>query len=239
MEKVERKPKSSPFFHTLFGAPPAPGEDVVERYARPVIILHWVNAIAWIVLFITGLFFFVPQFGGGAGAGGVSGLFHRIAAVVMVGWAAFYVVTDPKGTVGAVKAAFKWGRDDIGWVKAAPAYYMFGGKVTMPPQGEMNTGQKLWWLFVLGGSAVMIITGALIWFFKDLIGGGAFMWSAFFHDVGFIALLAFAFVHVYLSAFHPRMRGVFWSMWGGKVTARYAESHHKKWYDEVKKGEGS
>ena len=238
METVERKPKSTPILHYIFGAPPVPGEDVVERYSRPVRILHWVNAVAWIVLFITGLIFFVPQFGGGA-VGGWSGLFHRIAAVVMVGWVALYFVTSPRSALSGVREAFKWGRDDIGWMQAAPSYYMLGGEDTMPPQGHMNTGQKLWWLTVLGAGSLMILTGALMWFFKDIIPGSAFMWSAFFHDVGFIALLTFGLVHVYLSAFHPKMRGIFWSMWGGKISAKYAESHHKKWYDKVSKGEGS
>ena len=233
--KGKAKSKSTPLSHAFFGAPPAPGEEVIERYSRPVRILHWVNAITWIVLFITGLFFFVPQFGGAA-AGGVSGLLHRIAAVIMVGWAVIYFVGSPKAALRGIGEAFKWGSDDIKWLQAAPAYYFFGEERSMPAQEHMNTGQKLWWLTVLGAGALMIITGALMWFFKDIISADAFLWSAFFHDVGFIALLSFAFLHVYLSAFHPKMRGIFWSMWRGTVSARYAESHHKKWYDKVKKG---
>jgi formate dehydrogenase subunit gamma len=235
MTTAERKSKSKPFMHALFGAPPAEGEKQIERYSRPVRILHWVNAVAWIVLFITGFFFFVPQFGAPA-AGGVSGLLHRIAAVVMVGWAAIYFVGSPKAALRGIGEAFKWGASDIGWLKAAPAYYMLGDEEKMPPQDHMNTGQKLWWLFVLGMGAVMIVTGALMWFFKGMISADAFIWMAFFHDVGFIALLSFALLHVYLSSFHPKMRGIFWSMWRGTVSAKYAESHHKKWYDEVEKG---
>ena len=233
--KGKSKSKSTPLSHAFFGAPPAPGEEVIERYSRPVRILHWVNAITWIVLFITGLFFFVPQFGGAA-AGGVSGLLHRIAAVIMVGWVVIYFVGSPKAALKGIGEAFKWGIEDIKWLQAAPAYYFFGDERSMPPQEHMNTGQKLWWLTVLGAGALMIITGALMWFFKDIISADAFLWSAFFHDVGFIALLSFACLHVYLSAFHPKMRGIFWSMWRGMVSARYAESHHKKWYDKVKKG---
>jgi formate dehydrogenase subunit gamma len=105
----------------------------------------------------------------------------------------------------------------------------------MPPQEHMNTGQKMWWLVVLGAGALMIITGALMWFFKDIISADAFIWSAFLHDAGFIILFAFSLLHVYLSVVHPLMRGVFWSMWNGTISAKYAESHHKKWYDRIKK----
>ena len=236
MTTAERKSKSVPLSHTLFGAPPSPDEEQIERYPRPVRILHWANAIAWIVLFITGLFFFVNQFGAAA-QGGVSGVFHRIAAVVMVGWVVLFVINDPKGTVRGIREALKWGRDDLEWAKAAVSYYFFGREDKMPPQEHMNTGQKLWWLTVIVVWAVMIITGALMWFFKDIAPQGVFNWAGFFHDVGFAILLPFALLHVYLSAFHPKMRGVFWSMWRGNVSAKYAESHHKKWYDRVKKGE--
>ena len=234
MATSESKYKSTPFLHALLGRPPAPGEEVVERYPRPVRILHWVTAVTWIILFITGWFFFVDQFGAAA-QGGASGVLHRIAAVIAVGWVVLYFLGDPKGSIEGVKEAFKWGKDDIGWLKAAPAYYMLGQEEQMPPQDHMNTGQKMWWLLVLTAGALMVLTGALMWFFKDLIGPDAFMWSAFFHDVGFIALFGFALVHVYLSVFHPMMRGVFWSMWGGNISTSYAESHHKKWYDRVKK----
>ncbi|MFW6125835.1 MAG: cytochrome b/b6 domain-containing protein, partial [Chloroflexota bacterium] len=184
MEKAEREQKSTPLLYVLFGPPPAPDEEVLDRYSKPVRILHWVNAAAWVVLFITGLVFFVPQFGGGA-VGGWSGLFHRIAAVVMVGWALLYAVADPRSALRGIKDALRWGKDDARWLLAAPAYYFLGKeestvrvgraarKVEMPPQEHINTGQKLWWLLVLGGGGVMVITGALMWFFKDLISPGA------------------------------------------------------------------
>ncbi len=234
MATAKSKPKATPFLYRLFGAPPAPGEEVVERYSKSVRVLHWVNAVAWVVLFVTGFFFVVNQFGAGA-QGGISGVFHRIAAVVMVGWAVMYFLGNPKTAIEGIREAFKWGKDDLGWLKAAPAYYILGEEGAMPPQEHMNTGQKMWWLVVLGAGSLMIITGALMWFFKDIISADAFIWSVFFHQAGFIILFAFSLLHVYLSVVHPLMRGVFWSMWNGKISAKYAESHHKKWYDRIKK----
>jgi formate dehydrogenase subunit gamma len=229
MATAESKSKSTPFLYNLFGPPPASGEEVVERYSRPVRILHWVNAVAWIVLFITGLFFFVNQFGAAA-QGGISGVFHRIAAVVMVGWAVLYFLGSPKIAIQGMLESLKWGKDDIEWLKAAVPYYFFGQDEKMPPQDHMNTGQKMWWLLTLAGGALMIVTGAIMWF------SSADPVVVILHDVGFIALFAFAMLHVFLSL-HPKMRGIFWSMWSGTVSAKYAESHHKKWYDKVKKGE--
>jgi formate dehydrogenase subunit gamma len=227
MATAKSKSKSTPLASSLFGPPPAPGEEVVERYSRPVRILHWVNAIAWIVLFVTGWFFFVDQFGPAA-SGGISGVLHRIAAVVMVGWAVLYFLGSPKAAIKGMLEALKWGKDDIGWLKAAIPYYFFGKDEKMPPQEHMNTGQKLWWLMTLAFGALMIVTGAIMWF------GSPTAILGILHDVGFIALFSFAMVHMFLSL-HPKMSGIFWSMWSGMVSSRYAESHHKKWYDKIKK----
>ena len=55
----------------------------VERYAPSTRWLHWVHGAAFVVLAITGLFFFIPWFADAA-IGGVSGFVHRIAAIVFV-----------------------------------------------------------------------------------------------------------------------------------------------------------
>jgi formate dehydrogenase subunit gamma len=230
--KVKAGSTSMP--EVIFGPKPLQGEKVIERYTKGERILHWVTAVTWVVLFITGLFLFVPVFGGGA-QGGVSTLLHHIAAIVVVAWAVRYFLWHPKESLKGIMFAFKWGMADFNWLKAAPAYYFFGKEEKMPPQDHMNTGQKLWWLIVLGAGALMVLTGALMLFFRSLLPQDVFMWAATFHALGMVALFAMALVHVYLSVFHPKMRGIFWSMVNGTVPAWYAESHHKKWYDEMMK----
>jgi len=230
--KSKSKASSTPASEILFGPKPASGEKLLPRYSKHVRILHWVTAVTWAILFITGLFLFVPVFGGAA-RGGISTLLHHFAAIVVVCWAAGFFVFNLKGSIEGIKFAFKWGMADFNWLKAAPAYYFFGKEEKMPPQDHMNTGQKLWWLIVLGCGALMVITGALMMIFKGIIPQAVFMWAATFHAVGMVALFAMALVHVYLSVFHPKMRGIFWSMVNGMVSAHYAEGHHKKWYDEM------
>ena len=216
----------------LFGPKPVSGEKLLPRYTKQVRILHWVTAVTWTVLFITGLFLFVPVFGAAA-QGGISTLLHHLAAIVVCAWAAVFFLRAPKASLKGMMFALKWGPADIKWAMAAVPYYFFGKEDKMPPQEHMNTGQKLWWLIVLGAGALMVITGALMLFFRSFLPQGAFMWAATFHAVGMVALFTMALVHVYLSVFHPKMRGIFWSMVNGTVPAWYAASHHKKWYDEL------
>jgi formate dehydrogenase subunit gamma len=229
---AKAKAVSTSKVEVLFGPKPVPGEEVVERYTKGVRVLHWVTAVTWAVLFITGLFLFVPVFGGAA-QGSISTLLHHIAAILVVAWAVRYFLWHPKSSFKGIMFALKWGMEDFKWLKAAPAYYFFGKEEKMPPQEHMNTGQKLWWLIVLGAGALMVLTGALMLFFKNFIPQGAFMWAATFHAIGMVALFTMALVHVYLSVFHPKMRGIFWSMVNGTVPSWYAASHHKKWFDEL------
>jgi len=226
---AKAKSNSTSVPEVLFGSKPLPGEKLLPRYTKQVRILHWVTAITWTILFITGLILFVPVFSGAA-QGGVSTLLHHLAAIVVCVWAVVFFLRAPIASIKGMLFALKWGPADIKWAMAAVPYYFFGKEDKMPPQEHMNTGQKIWWLLVLGAGAVMVITGAIMMFFKT---SGAFTWAATFHALGMVALFAMALVHIYLSVFHPKMRGIFWSMVSGTVPAHYAESHHKKWYDEM------
>jgi len=206
----------------------------VEKYSKPARILHHVHTVAFVLLFLTGLVLFIPQLGFLA-QGSWTRLIHRIAAAVFVIIPIIYLFTNFKAAVRAVMDVLTWGKEDIGWVKAAPRYYFFCDEKAMPPQGHMNTGQKLWGFVVLATGFVFVITGIIMWFFKEVAPSGLLQWSIFVHDIVFIAAGVMLFVHIYLGVIHPLMSGAWNGIWKGKVSAEYAESHHGKWYEEVSK----
>jgi formate dehydrogenase subunit gamma len=212
----------------------------VERYRRPTRILHWIHVGAFVTLFLTGLVLFIPQLGFLA-EDSWTRFIHRIAAVVFVVAPLIYIPMNWKVTLKGVKEAFAWGAEDIGWLKAAPRYYFLADEKGMPPQEHMNTGQKMWWLMALVFGVVFVITGLIMWFFKDIAPAAFLRWMVFFHDIAFIVSVPMLFVHIYLGVFHPLMRplktGAWSSMARGKVSVEYAKSHHAKWYDRVAKGE--
>ncbi len=119
------------------------------------------------------------------------------------------------------------------WLRAAPRYYFLADEKSMPPQGHMNTGQKMWWFMVIFFSIVFVITGFIMWVFKESAPYEALRWAVFAHDVAFIATGTMFLLHIYLGVVHPLMRGSWASMARGKVNAEYARSHYRKWYDEV------
>ena len=206
----------------------------VEKYRKPTRILHHIHTASTIVLFLTGLVLFIPQLGFLA-QGSWTRVIHRIAAVLFVVGPVIYVPMNWKTSLRGIKDAFSWGADDIGWLKAAPRYYFLNDERGMPPQGHMNTGQKMWWLLTLIFSVVFVLTGIVMWFLKDVAPAGLFQWMVFMHDVSFIVTGAMLFVHIYLGVIHPAMTEAWASITKGTVTVEYAKTHHGKWYKEVSK----
>ena len=209
----------------------------VVKYRKPVRIVHWIHAGAFVLLFLTGLVLFIPALGILA-QDGWTRLIHRIAAFVFVVIPLIYLFTNWKTSWQKVKEAFQWDSEDMGWVKALPRYYFLCDEKAMPPQKEMNSGQKLWWLMVIVFGGMIAITGFIIMVFKTVAPAGLIQWSIFFHDVAFIAIGAMFFLHLYLGFIHPLMQGAWSAMARGKISVEYAKSHHGKWYEEIEaKGE--
>jgi len=214
-------------------------EQEVERYRKPTRILHWVHLCAFVALFLTGLILFIPQLGILA-QDSWTRLIHRLAAVVFIVAPLIYIPMNWKASWHGIKDAFTWGADDIGWLKAAPSYYFLCDEEAMPPQEHMNTGQKMWWFMVLVFGVIFVITGYIMWFFKEIAPAALLQWMVFIHDVAFIATGAMFFVHIYMSVIHPLVRPLRTGAWSsmitrGKVSVEYAKSHHGKWYERETK----
>ena len=207
----------------------------VEKYRKPIRILHWIHSGAFVLLFLTGLILFIPGLGFLA-EDGYTRIIHRVGAVIFIVIPIIYLIINPAAVGKGLKKAFTWGSEDMGWLKAAPAYYFLGKEGDMPPQGEMNTGQKLWWLMTIVFGIIFVITGLIMWFAKTTAAPGLLQWMTFIHDVAFIVTGAMFLLHIYLGVFHPMMTEAWSSITGGKISEEYAKKHHAKWYAEVTKG---
>jgi formate dehydrogenase subunit gamma len=210
---------------------------VVERFKKRTIWFHWIHTAAFLVLLVTGAILFLPGLGGPA-AGGLTRSIHRIAVIFFVGAPIVYFIINPKMTLHFIKETFTWGRNDLEWVSRAPDYYFGGDEEKMPPQGHVNTGQKMWQLIVLGTGILFLFSGFIMWFLKDSVPTGLFQWCVIVHDIAFLLAFLMLLVHVYLGIIHPRMTESLRSMWDGKISKKYARSHYGKWYEEVAKDKG-
>jgi len=214
----------------------ANSETRIEKYSGAARALHHIHTAAFIVLFLTGLVLFIPALGILA-QDSWTRIIHRAAAAVFIIVPLAYLVMRPKAALRAVKDVLIWGKEDMGWLKAAPRYYFLADEEGMPPQGHMNTGQKLWGFIVIIFSVLFTLTGLVMWLLKTVAPAGVLQWMVFAHDVAFIVTGAMLFVHVYLGVIHPLMTGAWGAISEGTVSAEYARSHHALWYDEKVKKE--
>ena len=209
---------------------------VVERFKKRTIYLHWIHTAAFLILLVTGAILFFPGIGGPA-AGGLTRLIHRIAVVFFVAIPVIYSVFNPKTALHFIKETLTWGKEDMGWVEAAPLYYFGVADEKMPPQEHVNTGQKMWQLIVLGTSVLFFVSGLIMWFFKGTVPAGLFQWCVIAHDVAFLLAFLMLLVHIYTGSIHPRMTESLRSMWDGRISKKYAKSHYGKWYDKISANE--
>ncbi len=212
----------------------------VERYTPSARWFHWLIVGVFLELVLSGLLLFVPWFGPTM-VGTWIRVIHRIGALILVGAPLIFTLISWKRAWYFVKEAFIWGKEDLGWIRAAPGYYFGGDERMMPPQGYINTGMKLYRLAILFGGAVFVITGLILWFFKGIVPPAVFQWSRFLHDLTFIIAICMLFLHIQLGVFHPRMDESLLSIVDGRVSGFYAKTHHGIWYGKIteKKEDGS
>lgn len=204
----------------------------IEKYSKAARLLHQIHTVAFIVLFLTGMFLFFPAFAPIV-QGGWTKYLHRVAACVFVAAPLLFAIIDWEGAKKSLKEAFNWGSRDVEWLKAAPRYYFLGDERAMPPQDHMNSGQKLWWTIVVIFGGLFILTGIFMWLLASFVPQGVYQWMLFFHDLSFIVTGVMLIVHIYLGVIHPFMTESWNAIWRGTVSEEYAKSHHGRWYEEV------
>jgi cytochrome b subunit of formate dehydrogenase len=126
---------------------------------------------------------------GGVAAGGVTRIIHRICIIFFVGVPVLYGLFNPRATWHFIKETLTWGKEDLGWLTAAPGYYFLNREDKMPPQGHVNSGQKMWQFVVLLTGIVFVISGAIMLFFKGIVSPAVFQWSVIAHDIAYITPL--------------------------------------------------
>ena len=201
----------------------------VPRYSGSARINHWVVAISFVLLMISGLALFHPSlygltalFGGGPTA---RWLHPWLGVVLVIGFLGlflrFFVANLPEKT---------------DWVWLARLRHVLAGREEYLPEiGKYNAGQK----FVFWSQAilvlVMFVTGIGLWpaglaYFEELLGFKATIdqrrLAAVLHAGSAVITIAIWIIHVYAAIW---VRGTISAMTRGSVTGGWAWRHHRKW----------
>ena len=204
---------------------PAPQQEFV-RYRFIQRLGHAINALAFIILFFTGAFLLFP--GLHIFAGSLSRVLHRISAVILILGPIFYFVTSRDKFLHLLKASFTYNKDDIIWLLKMPLYFI--GKVDgLPPQGEINAGQRIHHATTIIFYNLVAWSGVLLWIGKNNLPPQLFVGSLMVHDISMAILTVLLVGHVYFTFVY----GAFNNMITGRISRAYAMVEHPLWLKEL------
>ena len=215
------------------------GEHIrVRRYSGSARINHWIVAITFVLLLLSGLSLFHPSlypltalFGGGQTVRWLHPWMGVVLVVAFLGlFIRFFWQNLPEFTDFVWLARIK----DV--LAARDAY--------LPEIGKYNAGQKFvfWSQFVLVG--VLFVTGVGLWesglgWFETQLGFKATIeqkrWAALIHATAAVLAIVIWIIHVYAAIW---VRGTISAMTRGTVSGGWGWRHHRKWLrKEVDRGE--
>lgn len=207
------------------------GKPVIQRYTPNERSNHWLTAICFVLLALSGLALFHPSMffltfvlGGGTW----TRILHPFIGVVMF-----------LSFMGLVLRFWHHNfldKADIRWMKQMPDV-INNREENLPPIGKYNAGQKILFWVLLVSMLGLMASGIVMWrsyfthFFTIDVIRVASLLHAFF---GFVVIGAII-VHIYAAIW---IKGAVKAMTQGYVSYAWARRHHPLWYQEVVEGEG-
>jgi len=205
----------------------------IERFTPFERAAHWSNAIAFVVLAISGIvmafgkFFILPVIG-----------------PTLFGWLAFALKNahnfmGPLFAVSLLIVVVTFIKDNIAnaadFVWLSKAGGMLGDKEV--PSHRFNAGEKglFWWGVTIPG---IVVVGSGL-FLDQLIPGmlylrGDMQIAHMLHLVCALVMMALIMGHIYMGT--VGVKGAYGAMRTGYVDEAWAKEHHELWYDDVKAG---
>jgi len=199
----------------------------ILRYTLRERVVHWVAAVTYCYVLLTGLAFYSPHLYWIAtllGGAPTSRFWHPWIAVAFMAVLA-WMLRAWRGDMRITANDRVWGKE----VKR----YIENEDESLPPIDRFNLGQKyFFWVMVFAG-IVLLLSGIVLWIPETL------PWSL--RDVRYAAILLHVssalitigsfIIHVYMGT--AMVRGGFTSIIRGEVSPAWAKMHHRLWYQRV------
>ncbi len=201
----------------------------VQRWNAFERFVHWVTAISFIILAISGL----------------SLLFGRAVLIPLLGYPGFAAWAGlAKGlhnfvgpwlfTPGVALMIILWIRHNIPNAEDLQWFAKGGGMVghDHPHAGFANAGEKVWFWFICTVGVAAIISGFFMDFPTWWSGSREGMQIAsVVHAISSLLWIALWFGHAYIGTIGTE--GALEGMTSGRVDVNWAKQHHDRWYEEL------
>ena len=204
----------------------APDANAILRYSAGTRINHWIVAISFVLVALSGLALFHPAlfwltnlFGGAPW----TRILHPFIACVLV--AAFLLLAMQMWRDNYMQ------RRDWIWLKQIRDVVR-NQEQNLPEVGRYNAGQKLLFFTIVVCLTVLLFSGIVIWriYFSGFFSVGMIRFASLLHAFVAFVLVCAIIVHIYAAIW---VKGSIRAMTRGWVSAGWAWKHHRAWFREM------
>jgi formate dehydrogenase subunit gamma len=199
--------------------------DAIHRYSEAERLTHWAVALAYVLLFLSGLAMFHPFFFWLSALFGTPTLMRVLHPFVGVALALlFFVYASRLWRENTLLAS------DRRWLRGAFAY--MNGRDETPVEGKYNAGQKLMYWSMIVCILALLLSGLVLWqpWLAPSFGATARRTGGLVHAIFAFVMFVGIGIHVYAALW---TRGSMRAMTRGWVTRTWARYHHPGWYQRV------
>jgi formate dehydrogenase subunit gamma len=188
------------------------------------ILNHWVLAVSFFILAISGFgfLFHLEQMNSIFGSFNQMRVIHNYAGLV-------FAVSLFLTLFSYLPVSLLFTGEDIKWMLKGGGY--FSKKTIAPPQDRLNAGQKLYYLLLLLTGIAISASGLVIWLRP--MAADINRWvllSHLVHNISFDLLVIAVPLHIYLASLaNP---GTFRIMVYGTVPLEWAKKRHARWVEK-------
>ena len=205
----------------------------IERFTPFERAAHWTNAIAFVLLAVSGL---VMAFG--------KALLLPLIGHTLFGWLTYALknihnFAGPLFAVSLLLVIVTFVRDEMferaDWAWLRRFGGLFGGAEV--PSPRFNAGEKvLFWIGALALGVVVVSSGLVL---DKLLPGldylrGDMQLAHMVHATAAVLMMAAFLGHIYMGTIG--MKGAYKAMRHGQVDEAWAKEHHALWYEDIRAG---
>ncbi|MBZ5618367.1 MAG: formate dehydrogenase subunit gamma [Acidobacteriia bacterium] len=201
--------------------------DAILRYTLVERVMHWIAAITFCYVLLTGLAFYSPHLYWIAtllGGPPTSRFWHPWLGVVFTG-VLFWMLRVWLADMRITPADRTWER--------SMNHYIRNEDENLPPIDRFNIGQKYFFWAMLYAGIVLLLSGVVLWFPERIPWSlrGLRYAAILLHVASALATIGLFIIHVYMGT--AVVRGGFTSIIRGEVSPAWAQTHHRLWFHRV------
>jgi formate dehydrogenase subunit gamma len=186
-------------------------KDLIPWWTLTERILHWVVAVAFVILGVSGLWITYGRTLGGGGGALVLRMAHEYAGLIFTPALLIMIA------IWLRNAMFR--AYDMEWMKHLGGYVGYKGKIV---SGKFNAGQKFWYWVMTVCGVILMLTGLAVYLnWGDVTDARVFM---VIHLYAAMPILLMFLVHLYMSTLGTK--GTLMSMFHGRFSKTAAGKFH-------------